>query len=79
MELQDKALLHKAVKDGLTNMLKMLVELGTDVNVKDNYNSTPLHFAVNHGQINMVKILLELHWTAGDGNMEVVKTLANEA
>ena len=60
-------------------MLKMLVELGTDVNAKDNYNSTPLHFAVNHGQINMVKILLELHWTAGDGNMEVVKTLANEA
>jgi ankyrin repeat protein len=39
--------LHKAVKEGQIDMVRILVELGTDVNTKDNYDSTPLHFAAN--------------------------------
>ena len=55
--------LHKAIKMGDRHIFKTLLEEGpnVNVNVKDNYESTPLHDVASRGDAELVKMLLDKH------------------
>ncbi|RMG78487.1 MAG: ankyrin repeat domain-containing protein [Bacteroidetes bacterium] len=69
---------------------KELINKGANVNVRDEFNRTPLHYAVLKGREDIVKILLKhganpnvkdnngstpLHWAATKGYCEIMKLL----
>ena len=85
--------LHVAAGKGHTEVVKVLLEEGADVNVLAAFDrETPLHCAAQGGCVEMIKLLLNrganvnardafdesvLHYAARNGFFEVVKTLLN--
>jgi len=82
--------LHEAAYWGRTEIAKLLLSHGADVNAKDNFGWTPLHKAAEEGKTEITKVLLShgadvnardwkgwtpLHWAAKHGNTEVAKIL----
>ena len=51
-----RPVLHWAAENGLTEIAAQLLDLGSDVNARDNFSNTPLHLAVRHPA--MVELLL---------------------
>ncbi len=51
--------LHAALSNNNSNIGKMLIEAGAEVNVCQNGRITPLHLAAQHGNIDLIIILLE--------------------
>src|SRR5690606_8262825 len=51
--------LHAALSNNNSNISKMLLEGGAQVNVVQNGRITPLHLAAQHGNIDMIILLLE--------------------
>ena len=51
--------LHKAVKAGNIQDVKMLFLHGVEINATDKFNRTPLHHAVLKNMVPIVKILLQ--------------------
>lgn len=52
--------LHTALNNNHSDISKMLIEAGANVNIKQHGGFTPLHFAAQHGNIDLIIILLEL-------------------
>ena len=52
-------LLAWAAKKGRTDIVKLLIEAGANVNVTNKNGSTPLHIAADHGHTEIVKLLIE--------------------
>jgi uncharacterized protein YegJ (DUF2314 family) len=50
---------HTAAKHGQVECLRLLAELGADVNAKTGQGVTPLHYASGYGEIGVVRYLLE--------------------
>lgn len=50
--------LTQSALDGRLENVKLLVELGADVNKKDRFGSTPLHYAVSEGYAHVCRYLL---------------------
>ncbi len=48
--------LHWAAENGLTDIARLLLDQGADVNAPDNFSNTPLHLAVRHPAL--VELLL---------------------
>ncbi|KAK7948693.1 uncharacterized protein PG986_009579 [Apiospora aurea] len=48
-----------AVKSNFTNIVKMLVEAGVDINWQDETGETAMHIAARFGHVDIVKILLD--------------------
>jgi ankyrin repeat protein len=82
--------LHHAADKGNLEEVRALVENGTDVNLKNRSNKTPLFFAARNGNLELVKYLIENHanvnvidkdgekpifYAVQSGNLEVVKYL----
>jgi ankyrin repeat protein len=82
--------LHCAVFNGHMEIVNLLLEKGADVNLKDNFGTTPLKSAALNGHMRIVKLLLEkgadvnltdkydktpLHWAVFNGHMEIVNLL----
>jgi len=63
--------IHTATFLGNTKALKQHIEAGTDLNVKDQYGSTPLIIATTFGKTDMAKTLInagaDLHITNNEG------------
>jgi len=61
--LQDKAgfsaAFSSAIQSGNNEVVKLIIGLGVDVNIKDEYGLTPLHYAVEAGHKEIVVMLLE--------------------
>ena len=51
--------LHVASRNGYTDMTRLLLEKGADVDLGDCYGHTPLFFACEHGHADVVRLLLE--------------------
>ena len=49
--------LFDACKENSIDQVKLLLEKGTDVNIKDDYGHTVLHIASYHNNIEIVKLL----------------------
>jgi len=64
--------IHTATFLGNTKALKQHIEAGTDINVKDQYGSTPLIIATTFGKTDIAKTLInagaDLHITNNDGS-----------
>lgn len=86
-------LLHFAASFGDTNVAKLLLEQGVDIDVKDQNGNTSLHLAALNGHTDIVKLLLEkgsdlsvvnkegntfLHLAAFNGHIDTVKFLLEE-
>jgi len=59
-EVQGNALLHQACENNDTQLVKLLVEHGADINCRDTEGFTPLHVAAIHGNMQIVKKFVEL-------------------
>lgn len=44
---------------GFVDIIKILLEYGSDVNAKDDYENTPLHWSAYGGKSDGIKILLD--------------------
>ena len=55
----DRTSLHYAAYYGHKNVAKLLIDNGSDVNVKDEYGWTPLHSAAIKGDLETVQALLK--------------------
>ena len=82
--------LHWAVRNGHTEVVKLLFAAGAQIEVRDNDGRTPLILAALHKHTKIMKLLLKagaqvevkdnsgstpLHWAVCSGNAEVVKLL----
>ncbi len=54
----DNAGLHWAARLGLTEMARLLIDNGADVNIRNDEGYTPLHWAAGEGQKELVVILI---------------------
>ena len=50
---------HCAAKKGNTDCLRLLLESGASVDIRDTSGATPLHYAADNNHIDAVKLLLE--------------------
>ena len=48
-----------AVENGHENVVKMLLDIGTNVNVECPLGWTPLHFAAKRGHVNITRLLMQ--------------------
>ena len=86
-------LLHFAANFGDTNVTKLLLEEGANIDIKDQNKNTPLHLAASNGHTDIAKLLLEkgsdlsvvnkegntsLHLAASNGHTDTVKFLMEE-
>eukprot|EP00766_Chilomastix_caulleryi_P000803 gnl/Chilomastix_caulleri/1782.p1 GENE.gnl/Chilomastix_caulleri/1782~~gnl/Chilomastix_caulleri/1782.p1 ORF type:complete len:228 (-),score=58.97 gnl/Chilomastix_caulleri/1782:209-892(-) len=51
--------LHYAAEGGFTQIVKMLLDFGADVNTQDDEGLTPLHKASENGHLSVVQLLLD--------------------
>ena len=59
-KIGDHTPLHEAAKHGSTDVIRVLIERGADINVLAENGDTPLHLAVTWEKTSAVKVLLEL-------------------
>ena len=82
--------LHTAAWCGCTEIVKMLIDAGADVNAKNSYGNTPLDLAVRYGHADVVNLLIDagadvnakdldawtpLHVASLYGNIKIIKVL----
>lgn len=78
--------LHLAVEEGSTDVVALLLEVGSDPDVKNDFFHTPLVAAAANGSLDLVKIFFErsknrrdlipaMEWAAWYGHLETVKYL----
>jgi ankyrin repeat protein len=82
--------LHTSAAYGRVGIVKLLLEKGADVNIRNDGGETPLHYATGCGNIEVMKVLLEnganvgekgtgcrtpLQWAAGNGRIKEAKLL----
>lgn len=54
----ENILLHQAAYNGNINEVRLLLNVKTDINIKDKKGFTALHFAVYSGHLDVVKLLI---------------------
>lgn len=82
--------LHVAADSGSVSMVSLLLDLGSDIEAKDNWARTPLINAAKQNQLEVVNLLLKrgadlspedvdgmtaLHWSAKNNHLGVLRTL----
>jgi ankyrin repeat protein len=89
--LHDKfTLLHRASYCGQVEVVRLIVNRGADINIRDVNNNTALHLAAESGSVDIIQLLLDkemsvdltnkhgstpLHVSAQFGKLEATKTL----
>ncbi len=85
-----RSALHEAAGNGHIEIVKLLLEKGADVNIRENCGATPLHRAAHGGHTKVMKILLQngadtfqrgtgcgtpLEWAARKGQLKAIEIL----
>ena len=52
--------LHGAVDSGNVDAVRVIVEVGAEIDAQQEDKSTPVHFACSRGALDMVKLMFEL-------------------
>ena len=50
--------IHEAVKEGHLNVVKLLIDKGCDLELKDSFGKTALHYAVSNTNIDCLELLI---------------------
>lgn len=66
--------LHSALSNNHSEIAKMLIEAGSEVNILQHGNISPLHLAAQHGNIDLIILLLE-----NGANVHTITTTGNSA
>ena len=53
------ASVHLAIMDNNYHRLKLLIDAGMSINVRNHHNLTPLHLACRFGNISLVRMLID--------------------
>ncbi|RBQ31922.1 hypothetical protein CRU92_03915 [Arcobacter sp. FW59] len=54
-----ESLLHLAIKNGSLSMIRKLLDMGYDINIKDKYGNTPIYYAfMNNNNLSLIKELV---------------------
>ena len=90
VDIRNQDLLHIACSYGNTEMVKLLIQYGCDVNEVDIDGRVPAHWAIQENNLECLKILYDnganfeirsykdstiLSYAVGEGNLEIVKYL----
>ncbi len=82
--------LHWAAKNGIVEIVRMLIGAKADLNVKDNRGCTPLHWAAEQGRVEVTRMLIDagadlnvkdkvdgapLHFATYYGKVEIARML----
>ncbi|VDD85940.1 unnamed protein product [Enterobius vermicularis] len=88
-----KEALFAAFKIGQIEIVKLLLERGTEANIKDEFGRTPLHLALQNGCLSLVKYLIykgaevnskddckrtPLHYAAANNQIDVLRYLTDK-
>lgn len=49
--------LHFASWEGHLEIVKLLLEKGAKINIKDQYNETPLHYAIKNNHLEVINFI----------------------
>eukprot|EP01130_Rhizamoeba_saxonica_P017184 TRINITY_DN821_c0_g1_i1.p2 TRINITY_DN821_c0_g1~~TRINITY_DN821_c0_g1_i1.p2 ORF type:complete len:457 (+),score=97.29 TRINITY_DN821_c0_g1_i1:457-1827(+) len=92
VDAKGRTALHRAVKDGMVEIAKSLIDKGCNPETLDNSNNSPLHIASERGHIGIVSYLIAnsteydipnndgytpLHLAVFNGNEEIARILQN--
>ena len=72
LDEQGRTILHVAATYGHTEIVKMILRHGVDIDTGDDLGNTPLHYAAQYGQVKMAGILIE------EGASQSIKNDAQE-
>lgn len=56
---EGESALHLAIRKGKTNLVRMILKAGADINLQGSNENTPLHMAVEQGDLEIVNLLLD--------------------
>ncbi len=88
--MHKEAVIFAAVREGHSDVVKLLLSRGARLDVRDRYGYPPLHIAAHAGYRAVVKVLLDggadvnekgaygelaLHWAAAKGHLEIAEVL----
>jgi ankyrin repeat protein len=87
---QDRTPLHLAIYSNFSEIVRMLIDAGANLNVQDKHGDTPLHVAIMKNNPIIVQMLIDagadlnmqdiwnrtpLHWAVYYGKVEIVRML----
>ena len=78
-ELNRTKVLFHAVKSGEVTLVKRLLEIGCNVEIKNEMNQTPLHLASGNGHFQIVKLLLDYNAELNNEDIFYETALENAA
>ena len=68
---------YYAAREGHISTIKLLIELGADIDHTDTKNQRPLYYAIQHDRFEMTKFLIDrgVNLNSGDKKLMIIQTI----